>query len=1113
MARILSPHALWTVARIEVKTLLRSWFFRILASLALGLLVFVNLAMFTDVFHMPWMFRGISSAIPYFNIILLNLVQAVVASFLASDFLKRDRKLDSTDVVYSRSMSNGDYIIGKTIGILLAFGGLNAAVLVIALVFNGVFSGVPVALRTYLFYPLLISVPTLVYILGVSFILMAIIRSQAITLIVQLGYIGTALIYLGPQVHLIYDYMAFHFPMLYSGFVGFGDTAEILLHRGMYLFLGIACILATVGLLRRLPQSRGMMRLSRVLAVVFAAAAVTLGGLYLGRLGNAAELREGMRSLDDRLAGEPRISMKRCHLEVDHDGSEIRCTARITVRNETDRPIEHYRFILNPELTVTSAGTDGGELAFERELHIVRITPPGPLPPGEIDSLVLSYRGGIDDEACYLDVDDDDREELYHIAPYSVDKRAGFITPGYVLLTPETMWHPTPCIPFSPDRPIRHDVEFTIFSLDVTTGGALTALSQGAVTSPGGGRFVFSPETPLPGLTLCIGEYETRSVTVDSITYSLAMRTGHDAFTPHLSALVDTLPELIRELKDDYERRLELSYPFSRLMLVEVPVQFHGYPRLWTVREETVQPEMILLPERAANLVAADFGLFMDRPRRRGRQPTEQVTPREQQSKAFQSFVKSTIAGNIQRETGRRRRGMMEATYNIFPNYFSLVTCLRSDRLPILSVALESFIVGRIVQPIDPMFKNFIGLTGEEKANLALGEQSLEEILTDPERREIFSSVLDSKGEYLFVMLRERIGGEEFSAYLADIIARNRFRVIDAAHFMEDIGERYELDLEPYIDRWYRGRELPAYLMGDVAAYQVMDGDRTRFQVKFTASNTEPVDGLLRVTLRAGGRRRFAMGSVDEASTERIISLKGNETKECGIILDFKPRMMLVSTLVSRNIPVVLHTNFAEFELDERERPFDGERVLEMQLRAVEPGEIVVDNEDDGFEAGGKTTHGFLGLRFRQRSERDDEKYEGIRFWNIPDNRWVPVTHSDFFGEYVRSAVYTKAGKGDGAPASWKASIPESGTYEVYYYVTKMRRPWGRDSDADLGQYHLEIVHDDGADDVALDINEAENGWNYLGTYYLSSGEASVRLTNESSGVIVIADAVKWVKR
>ncbi len=62
-----------------------------------------------------WDMKAISSVIPYVNLLLLNTVQAIIAIFLASDFLKRDKKLDTTDVIYIRSMSNGEYVAGKTI--------------------------------------------------------------------------------------------------------------------------------------------------------------------------------------------------------------------------------------------------------------------------------------------------------------------------------------------------------------------------------------------------------------------------------------------------------------------------------------------------------------------------------------------------------------------------------------------------------------------------------------------------------------------------------------------------------------------------------------------------------------------------------------------------------------------------------------------------------------------------------------------------------------------------------------------------------------------------------------------------------------------------------------
>jgi hypothetical protein len=1108
---MISPHALWTVARVEVKTLLRSWFFRILAGLSIGVLFLVNLVLFTDLTGIPWMLRGIAASIPYVNILFLNLIQAAVAVFLASEFLKRDRKMDSTDVVYMRSMSNGDYVIGKTVGILIVFGGLNVAILVMGLVFNAVFSGVPVVLRAYLYYPLLVSVPTLVYILGLSFLLMVLIRNQAVTLIVLLGYVGTALIYLGPRVHSIYDYMAFHFPMLYSGFIGFGNIGRILVHRGMYLSLGLACILFAVLMLRRLPQSRSMVRLAGVLSVVFVAAAVVLGGLYLDGYSDSTELRDGMRALDNRIRSEPRVSMKRCYLDLHHEGATIRCTARMLVENETAEPISRYRFSLNPDLAVTSIRAGGERLEHERDLHVVYVTPPRPLSPGMVDSLELSYRGGINEDICYLDVDEEILRRTARVVLYPVDKRYGFITPSYVLLTPEVLWYPTPCAQFSPDHPTYNDGEFTVFLLDVTTAEGLSAFSQGEMSTRDGG-FTFSPETPLPGLTLCIGSYDTHAVTVDSITYRIALQTGYDVFTPYLAAIGDTLPALIRDCKGDFERLLELSYPFSRLTLLEVPVQFYGYRRLWTVREETVQPEMILVPERGVLFPFVDFKQ-LERPRGRRRRGNEQTTPREQQARVFQTFIRSAIAGTIRREPGfRRSMNAMSPTYSVVSNYFALTNKIRAKRLQVLESALESYIVGRIEQAANPVYMSYVGVTNSEKANLALRDQSLAEILADPERRDLFHDILRSKGYYLFVMLQERVGREEFQRYLADLVDRTRFRVLDEDELIEDMHRLLGFDLEPHIDRWYHDRSMPGYIIGGISSYQVMDVDRTKFQVKFTVSNTEPVDGYLHVTFRGGERRRFSMRDADEADADRIIAVKGNQTKECGILLDFKPRVMRVNTLISRNIPSILHTDFIDFELDERAKPFDGERVLDEQLDVVGPGEIVVDNEDDGFEAGKGASRRFLGLGRRRTAESDEEKYEGIRYWEPPKNRWAPVTLSDFFGRHVRSAVYTRAGKGD-MRVSWNASIPVSGTFDVYYYVSMVRRPWVGAGEEELGQYHFVIEHDDGTDDVVLDINGAVPGWNYLGSYYLSAGNAKVELTNESKGILVVADAVKWVKR
>ena len=62
---------------------------------------------------MPRIFRGISAAVPYANMVMLNVVQIGIIIFLASDFFKRDRKLNTSEVYYIRSMTNATYLSGK----------------------------------------------------------------------------------------------------------------------------------------------------------------------------------------------------------------------------------------------------------------------------------------------------------------------------------------------------------------------------------------------------------------------------------------------------------------------------------------------------------------------------------------------------------------------------------------------------------------------------------------------------------------------------------------------------------------------------------------------------------------------------------------------------------------------------------------------------------------------------------------------------------------------------------------------------------------------------------------------------------------------------------------
>ena len=96
-----------SVAKYESKILIRSWFFKVFTVLALLILGFFDFGMLVaDNGGGMWMLKALPSNLPYLNLLLLNTGQAVISIFLASEFLKRDKKLDTSEVFYVRPLSN-----------------------------------------------------------------------------------------------------------------------------------------------------------------------------------------------------------------------------------------------------------------------------------------------------------------------------------------------------------------------------------------------------------------------------------------------------------------------------------------------------------------------------------------------------------------------------------------------------------------------------------------------------------------------------------------------------------------------------------------------------------------------------------------------------------------------------------------------------------------------------------------------------------------------------------------------------------------------------------------------------------------------------------------------
>lgn len=1127
-----------TVAKYEIKTLLRSWFFRIFSLLTIVILFFFDLMIVTDVGpNPPWMFRAIPASIPYFNLLIFNLIQAIIILFLASDFLKRDKKLDTTDVIYIRSMSNADYVLGKTAGILGVFLLLNLIILLIALIFNFAQTDTPIVWIAYVYYPLIISIPSLIFIIGLSFLFMVILRNQAITFLILLGYIAVTLFFDTHYYNYILDYMAFKLPLMYSDFVGFGNLQEILIQRSIYLFSGLGFIFLTILMLKRLPQSTTMTRVSLGLSIIFISLSVYSAWNYTSISSSTTRAKTEMIEINTNLRNENIVQINDYKLDLEHLDKEISVIATMQFSNNQEKAIDELIFCLNPSLEVSEFSLNGIPMDFKQQLHVVKVATSTPIAPGTNGEIVLKYHGVINDQVGYLDVDQETIDFNNTLAMMKIDKRHGFIEEDFVLLTPEILWYPIAGVTYSPENPTFHNKQFSRYTLNVKSKPGLKVISQGVKTEQPDGTVSFSESLPLPRISLTIGDYIEKSLLVDSVELNLYYLAGHDFYSPYVNELNDTLASMISEIKQDYERELNLEYYYKNFSVVEVPIQFYSYARRWASYEEVVQPQMVFVPEKAASLMQADFKGSFNREKRRVDQGNQAMSDKEIQARILNRVLTGTFTSGF---SGRRFGGnrgdqnnvarALSATsiYKAFPNYYSYIYHVKSGEWSVLNQAFESYLLGEAEDMRSLIQRRVGGLSGDENANQALKEKSFEDILKSSTDREVMDEVIKAKGNYLFALIQNKIGIENFDEFLSEILVAHKFKVLDISVFNKALKERFDFDLEPYLDDWLKTKNIPGFLLSNMVAYEIRDGENTRYQVRFTISNEEDVDGLATISFRTAGGFGGGFGGgggTPSLDLEKIIHMEPLQQMEVGIVLDAEPRLMAVNTLISQNIPSTISQFFSKIELKENMKPYNGTRVVQSGNTRESEFEIIVDNEDEGFELIQPENESLLKSWLNIENDTEEQKYIGIRT-NKPPQNWRATAQPEYYGKYVLSAYIIAKGTGD-KKAIWNAEIIETGMHEIHYYIGKLPvrgrgRPGGggqrgqggntQQQEKNYGSYHFMVFHDDGEDDVIIDVDKAEEGWNFLGTYYLSSGPAKVVLSNETDGKLVAADAVKWVK-
>ncbi|HEX2394783.1 MAG TPA: hypothetical protein VHI78_05515 [Bacteroidales bacterium] len=1108
----MSLHLIRVIAAYEMRTLLRSWFFRIFAGGAIFGLGIFNIAMNVAASGAPLLYRALASSVPYVNLIILNLGQAVVAIFLGSEFLKQDRKNDTVEVIYARSMTNSQYIIGKTFGILGVFMVLNLFILIMGIGFSFLSNVTNQNIPAYFTYILLISIPTLVYILGLSFFIMVIIKNQAVTFILLTGYVALTVFYLNKKAYHLFDYIAYQVPMLFSSITGFSRPLEIMIHRGIYLVLGLALIFFTIYKLQRLPQSRSQTRLSLVSGIILMFLASAMVVKYIDMQTSVHRYRDGLMQLNNRYANHAIPMVDSCHISLEHKGRLIHVTASLQIRNSNAGTLDTLVFSLNPDLKVRALTMNKQTVPFKQELQVLTIIPEKGLMPGESAELIITYSGGINENIAYADLKKEKFSERPAFEVFRLDKRFAFLKKNYVCLTSETFWYPVAGAGYATVAPMRYAPQFVKYALKVKTEKGLIPISQGRSRELDSGYIAFEPEYPLPKITLLIGDYVKYSIDVDSIEYALYTIKGNDYFSEFFPDAADTIPSLIRDLKKVYEAGIGLNYPFKRLMFAEVPMQFALDNHIYSYTSDAVQPELFLCPEKGVLFSSSDFRGRKYRIEKDMRNNNEEVLPVVVQADLFNQFFRD----NFLAKRGQRfnyEHMINWHTFSIFPQYLSFYTSLNSNEWPVLGIALETYVSERNNQSVSTL-QWYEDLSADEKINLELRDASLEELLvrdveSKPYERSPVSltDVVQVKGLSFFNNMNSKYGESKVDSMINRMIRKHPHKSIPFSEFNEQVTEAFGIDVSQEVNSWYRQKELAGFIIKNLNTYKVTDGEMTKYQVRFQISNPENADGLITLNIEFNdpNRRREWWDENFQVDFSRKIFLPGKTSFEIGYAFNSEPARMSLITHISQNLPNNLIYNFSGFTETRNVAVLDSIHQIDFFDKLSAANEIIADNEDSGFRYYQALSQAYLKSLVR-KNKSDRYKYTSI-WWN-PPREWRAVLRSEFYGNYIRSAYYTRGGTGE-RTAVWKAFLPEAGTYDVYYHVNRVNSGWRQNNRA--ANYSLTVYHDQGADKINHGTENNDPGWNYLGTWYISSDTARVDVSNKTNGELIFADAVKWV--
>ena len=1118
---VMNKNNIFIESEYEFKRVCRSILFRIFAILAILGLVVYQYSFLSRVggsdsindlfqFYMDWPSQALASSIPFKSAYYFNLIQLLlVVSLVVNDL--RKYKIGTKEALFSRPQGNREIVTGNFLGKLLVVTLLNGFVFVVSIIINHILYSHSFNLSYYLFYWITLTFPALVYFLGFSGFMIRWVRNLGMSLILFLLLFSGLTFGAAHLLHGLLDPCARYVPNMFSDFTGHVNLENYLLQRGNILFAGIGFFMLSVISYPRIPNEAFVMKKSLCGACVLFILSGCLAFMYYDHyktIDNNRKLYRQVYHENSKYSGTRIVRNDLRMKMLEGGGLAIESQMEIVNGNLEKIPLVLY---LNPGLKINRVEVDGKNISFRRECQAIILDKE--LTPGERCCVGVLYEGNIETDICFLEQENEeyDFSDVNRVGISCYGYTPAFCREDYTLLTPESLWYPV-CVP--PYSPLEYrGVNFTRYSLAVEHDPRLIAISQGDMVDEKEGKTSFVFTHDMPGISLCVGEYRKREITVssmgldDSTCLELYYLPRHEYLLEQYNIPEDLLVKELADSKVSFEmqgcikkgqgltdkeweevnalndgtrdmgvlikevlakRKFDPTqhYPYRQLTLLETPCDFYCFSNLSRLTGEREQAGIVFLPEKLYSIV-----------KYQNKVPDKGDDPEKMLYKLKVDII--TIFG--------------QGSCSVNPTLFGRTLFVGSEEYPImhdvlLNMAYQDYRLGG-------------SMTDHWQVVRYLKDHSLKDALQDHALpSEVVRNIVLKKSEELFSHLMLRIKREAFWKFYMDSIASEHFVEVPLDVCYRKFQRAFGFSLDSIVERWYNTKGLPCFDIREFQAFQFEGKDAFAFSdifCRFKVFNRSDVPGIIMT--------KDMQGWIIPPREGKEIKVRNR--KDIG----------LVTNNYSLNMP--LAENFPCVTSVRLEKP-DG--VLGDTVTGIfnldsitffqNNNEIIVDNEDPGFRIIKAKGFNIVSLF------RDEEGPEEYQARAGEPATWKPVVDNNFYGMPVRSAFYKRAGSGK-SHVEWNAVLPQPGEYEVFFYHTK---PVNTVADPKQ-EFYYTICSGEEKYDVIAAVDSKETGWVSLGVFPFSK-EAKIILSDKdrkdkfetkygSLPQELVADAIKWVKQ